>query len=121
VVRNGDVPRPVGVLAPHLGPARVLEEVGEVDVGRCIEVARDGVADEGHFEGGEEVAGREPAAAAVLGEGVEVEGVVAGLGHVAVADHFHPQERVHGLQKPGPVALTLDLAPGFGEALEVIL
>jgi len=121
VVRNGDVAGPVGVLAPHLGPARVLEEVGEVDVGRCVEVARDGVAHAGHFEGGEEVAGRESAAAAVLGEGVEVEGVVAGLGHLAVADHFHPHERVHGLQKPDPVVLALDFSPGLGEALEVVL
>lgn len=109
------------MLAPHLRPARVLEEVGEVDVSRCVEVARDGVADAGHFEGGEEVVGREPAAAAVLGKGVEVEGVVTGLGHLAVADHFHPHERVHGLQKPGPVVLSLDLAPGFREALQVFL
>ena len=45
----------------------MLEEVGEVDVGGGVEVARDGVAEVvGHFEGGEEAAAREPAAAAVL-------------------------------------------------------
>lgn len=50
VIGNGDVPGPVGVLAPHLGPSGVLEEVREVNVGGCVEVARDGVAVVGHAE-----------------------------------------------------------------------
>lgn len=51
-----------------------------------------------HAEGLEEVAAREAAAAAVLGEGVEVEGVIAGLGHLAVADELRSEERVHRIE-----------------------
>ena len=96
VVRNGDVSGPVGPIAPHLvGPPRPLEEAGEVDVGGGVEVARDVVAVVGHVEGLEQLFGRVPAAAAVLGVRVVVEGVVADLGHLAVADQLPPQERVH--------------------------
>ena len=73
----------------------------------------------GHPERVEELAAREPAAAAVLGEGVEVEGVVAGLGHLAVADELRAEEWVHWVQKPGPIGFAVDLAPHVWEVLLV--
>lgn len=88
VVRNGDVPCPVSVLAPHLRPPRLLEEVREVDVCGGVEVARDGIAVVVHPKRVEELAGRELAASAVLGERVEVESVVAALSHLAVTDEL---------------------------------
>lgn len=56
------------------------------------------VAEVGHAQRREEAARDEAAAAAVLGEGVEVEGVVAGLGHFAVADELGSQKRVHRVE-----------------------
>jgi len=59
----------------------------------------------------EELEYGEPAAAAVSGVRVVVEGVVAGLGHLPVAGQLDPHYGVHGIQKPGPVVLAVDLAP----------
>jgi len=53
----------------------------------------------------------EPAAAAVFGVGIVVEGVVAGLGHLPVVDKLGPHYGIHGIQKAGPVVLPVDLAP----------
>lgn len=61
------------------------EEIGEIDVGGGVEEAGDFVTAGVHAEAGEEPAERVLGAAAVEGEGVGVEGVVAGLGEVAVA------------------------------------
>lgn len=112
VVGNGDVADPVGVLAPHLGPPRLLEEIGQVDVGGGEEVAGDFIPMVGrHPETLEEFAAGETAAPAVLGKRVEVEGVVAGLRHLAVADELGAEERVHRVQQPDPVVLAVDLPP----------
>ena len=79
------------MLAPRLvGPPRFAEEFGEVDVGRGVEIACDVVSRVGHVEGLEELGYGVLAAAAVFGVGVVVEGVVAGLGHLPVADQLGP-------------------------------
>nr|GMD16335.1 Os05g0573950 [Ipomoea batatas] len=95
---DSDVAHPVGVLAPDSVHAGVLEEVGEVDVGGGVEVAADAVAPVGHAQLLAELGAVVLAGAAVLGAGVEVEGVVAGLGELAVPNDFAAEMGVHGLQ-----------------------
>jgi len=110
------------VLAPRLvGPPRFAEEVGEVDVGRGVEITCDVVSRVGQVQRLEELGYGEPAAAAVFGVRVVVEGVVAGLGHLPVADQLGPHYGVHGLQKPGPVFLAVDLAPNLRQWLLFLL
>ncbi|KAK9947868.1 hypothetical protein M0R45_003468 [Rubus argutus] len=109
VVGNGDVADPVGVLAPDLGSPQLLEDIGQVDVGGGEEVVRDLISTMGHPETLEEFTAGEMAAPAVLGKWVEVEGVVAGLRHLVVADELGAKERVHMVQQLDPLDLAVDL------------
>lgn len=116
---DGDVAHPVGVLAPDAAHAGLLEEVGEVDVGGGVEVSREGVAAVRHAQPLEEMGALVFAGAAVFGVGVEVEGVVASLRHLPVADNFLPEMRVHGVQQIFPVVLALDFSPDLVEGAGV--
>lgn len=112
---DGDVAHPVGVLAPDAAHAGLLEEVGEVDVGGGVEESGEGVAAVRHAQPLEEMGALVFAGAAVFGVGVEVEGVVASLRHLAVPDYFSPEMRVHGVQQIFPVVLALDFSPDLLE------
>nr|GMD73741.1 hypothetical protein Iba_chr12fCG21340 [Ipomoea batatas] len=90
-----NIAHPVGVLAPDAAHGGHLEEVWEVNIGGGVEVAADVVAAVGHAEFWEEIGGRVFAGAAVFGVGVEVEGIIAGLGKFSITDDFFAEMRVH--------------------------
>nr|GMD16331.1 Os05g0573950 [Ipomoea batatas] len=94
---DSDVAHPVRVLAPDPVHAGVLEEVGEVNVGGRVKVAADPVPAARHAQLVEELGAVVLAGAAVLGVRVEVEGVVAGLGELAVPNDFAAKMGVHEL------------------------
>lgn len=83
--------------APHAANLGLLEEVWEVDVRSCVQIAADVVASVGHVELFEEVCSLVFARAAVLGVRVEVEGVVGGLCEFSVPDDFSPEVGIHGV------------------------
>ena len=121
---DGDVADPVGALAPDLGArARLREEVWEAEVGGGVEVAGHGVAPRGvgHAEAVEEGAARVLAAAAVAGGRVVVEGVVARLRELAVADELRAEQRVHRVEQPRPVVAPVDLPPPRRQLVPVLV
>ena len=98
VLRHGHEAHPVCVVAPQFLPRpRLLKEVGEIDVGGCVEILCDVVAGVGEAEVIEHGPAVVLAAPAVFGIWVEVEGVVAGLGEVSVFDELAAEEMVHRL------------------------
>lgn len=65
----------------------------------------------------EEVTGVVKAAAAVLGERVEVEGVIYGLSELAVFEDLAAEPRVEGVEERRPVGLAVDLRVEGGDVL----
>ncbi|KAI3822510.1 hypothetical protein L1987_10100 [Smallanthus sonchifolius] len=76
---------------------RSLKEIWEIDVGGCIKVTTDGITVITHTEFLEEMCALVFASSAVFGSRVEVEGVIAGLRELAVANDFTAEVGVHGV------------------------
>ncbi|KAM3336050.1 hypothetical protein ACQJBY_030181 [Aegilops geniculata] len=100
--------------APHPVVAGVVlpdAEAGEAGVGGGVEVAGDLVADAGEADVLEEGLLGVLAGAGVAGVAVVVEGVVAGLRELAVADELPAERPVDGVQQAVPVVAAVHLPP----------
>lgn len=94
-----------------------FEPSREFDVGHGVDVLGHVVSVPREVGLAEEVTGVVKAAAAVLGERVEVEGVVDGLSELPVFEDLAAEPRVEGVEERRPVGLAVDLRVEGGDVL----
>eukprot|EP01018_Ginkgo_biloba_P009053 Gb_26031 [translate_table: standard] len=106
-----NVAHPIGVSAPRIRRMRASEDLGHVNVRHGIQILGHLVARVVQPHLGQHLMSVVSTAAAELGVGIEVEGVVGGLGEFTILDDLSSEISIEGIEKTLPIVGTLILSP----------